>query len=321
MTSTGLASGLSEGTSTMSATLDGVAGSTVLDGDPRSPRNDHGHSRQPTVSKGETESFMAMGMYSDDSTVDLTSQVTWASSKPSVATISNDSGTQGVATAVDNGTSTISASLNGITRSTTMTVSTSDLNPVAVRDNGQAGYYQYGIWNVAAGGLNGTYSSADPATSSSASARWLLKVPQALTTYGRRGRVGPRTRQMRPSRSTTDSPIWVQPLRISKPLPPAANTAESRGHARYIHRVQWKDHGGPECKWGERKHRSRRHPTRLEHGHAGIGHGCPAPATTQATGSSIMSASDPMTDMRSTTQSSLPGQPDPKAQVTISATK
>ena len=131
----------------------------------------------PTVPKGQTESFMAMGMYSDNSTVDLTSQVTWASSNTSVATISNDSGTQGLATAVDDGTSTISASLDGMTGSTVLTVTTADLNPVAVRDNGQAGYYQYGIWTVAAGGFDGTHASADPATSSSASARWLLNVP------------------------------------------------------------------------------------------------------------------------------------------------
>jgi hypothetical protein len=130
-----------------------------------------------TVAKGQTVSFMAMGMYSDNSTVDLTSQVTWTSSDTSVATISNDPGTQGLATAVSDGKSTISATFGGVTGSTGLTVATPDLNPAAVRDNGQAGYYQYGTWTVGVAGFNGTSSSADPATSPSASARWLLNVP------------------------------------------------------------------------------------------------------------------------------------------------
>ena len=175
--SDGLASGLAAGTTTVSATLGDVIGSTVLTVTPAVLEMIMVTPDNPAVLKGATESFMAMGMYSDNSTVDLTSQVTWGSSDTSVATISNDSGTQGLATAVGDGTSSISASLDGISGSTTITVSTADLNPVAVRDNGQAGYYQYGIWTIAAGGLNGTHSSADPATSSTATARWLLNVP------------------------------------------------------------------------------------------------------------------------------------------------
>ena len=43
----------------------------------------------PTVAKGLTEQFTATGTYSDDTTADLTSQVTWASATPSVATITS----------------------------------------------------------------------------------------------------------------------------------------------------------------------------------------------------------------------------------------
>ena len=42
----------------------------------------------PSVAKGLTEQFTATGTYSDGSTANLTSQVTWASATPSVATIS-----------------------------------------------------------------------------------------------------------------------------------------------------------------------------------------------------------------------------------------
>ena len=42
----------------------------------------------PSLTQGQTEQFMAMGMYSDNSSQDLTTQVTWVSSNTAVATIS-----------------------------------------------------------------------------------------------------------------------------------------------------------------------------------------------------------------------------------------
>ena len=53
-----------------------------------------------TLPAGLSRQVTATGNYSDGSMQDLTTQVTWASSAPAVATISNSSGSQGVATAV-----------------------------------------------------------------------------------------------------------------------------------------------------------------------------------------------------------------------------
>jgi hypothetical protein len=131
----------------------------------------------PSVPKGQTEQFMAMGMYSDNSTKDLTDQVTWASSDASIATISNASGSQGLATAVEIGTSTISATFDGMTGSTHLNVTAQELNPIAARDNSQAGYYQYGVWTMTKGGFDGSYAVADPTKSGSAIAHWLVNVP------------------------------------------------------------------------------------------------------------------------------------------------
>ncbi len=64
----------------------------------------------PTVASigvGQTEQFSATGHYSDLSTADLTDAVTWSAS--SGATISNASGSQGLATATGTGVSTITA--------------------------------------------------------------------------------------------------------------------------------------------------------------------------------------------------------------------
>src|SRR5207249_12326751 len=54
----------------------------------------------PSVANGTTRQFTATGTYSDFTTQDLTTQVTWSSSSPAVATISNAGGTQGLATSV-----------------------------------------------------------------------------------------------------------------------------------------------------------------------------------------------------------------------------
>jgi plastocyanin len=73
----------------------------------------------PTVGVGSTQAFTATGTFSDNSTQNITSQVTWASATTSVATITST----GVATGVAPGTSVITASLNGVTGMTHLTVS------------------------------------------------------------------------------------------------------------------------------------------------------------------------------------------------------
>jgi len=69
----------------------------------------------PSINQGATQQFTATGTYSDSSTQDITTSVTWNSSLPAAATISNASGMQGLATGVSLGTTNISATLGGIT--------------------------------------------------------------------------------------------------------------------------------------------------------------------------------------------------------------
>lgn len=84
----------------------------------------------PRIALGSTEQFMAMGTLSDGTTQDVTSQVTWASANSSVATISNTSGSNGLATGVAAGTSIITATLDGVTSSTTLTVGGTPTSPL-----------------------------------------------------------------------------------------------------------------------------------------------------------------------------------------------
>ena len=76
----------------------------------------------PSIAISTSEQFIATGTYSDNSTQNLTSQVTWASSSSSVATISKTAPTMGLASAVSAGTTTISATLGSVSGNTLLTV-------------------------------------------------------------------------------------------------------------------------------------------------------------------------------------------------------
>jgi uncharacterized protein YjdB len=72
----------------------------------------------PTVASGATQQFTATGAYSDGTQRFLTDSVTWTSSNPSVAAI----GQNGLATATGSGSTTITATLNDVAATTSLTV-------------------------------------------------------------------------------------------------------------------------------------------------------------------------------------------------------
>ena len=73
----------------------------------------------PTIEAGTDRQFGAIGTYSDATTADITASVTWTSASPAVATIG---ATTGLAHGVAAGTSGISATLELVSGSTTLTV-------------------------------------------------------------------------------------------------------------------------------------------------------------------------------------------------------
>ena len=119
--SKGKATSKAAGTTTITAKSGRISGSTSPDGHgcpcfyPCNPTN-------PSIILGTTEQFTAIGIYSDNSTKDITTSVTWSSSAESVATISNAAGSNGKATSVAAGTTTITATSGNISGSTTLTV-------------------------------------------------------------------------------------------------------------------------------------------------------------------------------------------------------
>jgi hypothetical protein len=77
---------------------------------------------QSSVAVGSAQQFTANGTYNDGSTNNVTASATWSSSNTSVASISNTSGSQGLATGVSVGPTTITASVNAVKGSTSLAV-------------------------------------------------------------------------------------------------------------------------------------------------------------------------------------------------------
>jgi hypothetical protein len=120
--STGLATGRQFGTVTITAALGAVNSSTSLTvnrnplvGIVITPVN-------PTSSVGQTQQFTATGHYSDGTTQDLTKTAHWSSSSSGVATINNGISGGGLATGKGAGSTTITATFQGVSDSTTLTV-------------------------------------------------------------------------------------------------------------------------------------------------------------------------------------------------------
>ena len=98
-------------------------------GDAASPGIGSGNTTNPFVVLGSTQQFTATGIYSDRSTQNLTSTVTWSSSAPNVAAVNS----AGLATGVAAGPTTIKAISGGITsNNATLTVTASALVSIAV---------------------------------------------------------------------------------------------------------------------------------------------------------------------------------------------
>src|SRR5208282_228069 len=139
----GLATGVSTGTSTITATATSstMSGSTALAVTSAAPtlQSISVTAANSSVQQGSVLQFTATGTYSDSSTQNLTGSVTWSSSNTNIATISNTTGSLGLASGETvGGPVTITATLGGISGSTSLTVIASDIRAIYANysDNG-----------------------------------------------------------------------------------------------------------------------------------------------------------------------------------------
>jgi Big-like domain-containing protein len=131
-TGPGRAQAVGKGTTTISATLGSVSGTLTLDVTTPSLQSIVVGPSSVTIAPLTAQPFTAIGTFSDSSTQNITQDVVWSSSDTAFATISNASGSVGVATAVAVGSPTISATLGAVSGSAPLNVSSSTLTSIAV---------------------------------------------------------------------------------------------------------------------------------------------------------------------------------------------
>jgi trimeric autotransporter adhesin len=125
-----------------------------------------------TIESGLKEKLTAKAQYSDGSVVEVTAQVVWSSTNPSVAAVSNAKGTEGLVSALKAGNVTVKAALGSNAGSAAVTVKQPELIELTIgphnvsRKAGQ--YVQY--WAIAVYSNKQTQNVTKQATWSTSSA-------------------------------------------------------------------------------------------------------------------------------------------------------
>ncbi|HEX6493871.1 MAG TPA: Ig-like domain-containing protein [Acidobacteriaceae bacterium] len=118
----GLATSTATGSATITATSGSVSGTADLTVTPAVLISIAITPVAPSIALGQSQGFIATGTYSDQSTKDITTNVTWSTSNAPVAIISNTIGSNGLATSAGQGTATIEATMGSVAAATTLTV-------------------------------------------------------------------------------------------------------------------------------------------------------------------------------------------------------
>jgi hypothetical protein len=189
-TTGGLASGVGGGSVTITATSGSIVNTTVVNltvtginsvaVTPANPTVYFGdaNTSNPVGSANNTLQFAATANYADSTSAVVTTAATWAASTatPTVATISNVTGSQGLATILTTGASTISATYAGVTGSTTLTVSPALLESIALTPTSVS----LGLLGTQQFAATGTYS--DGTTQDvTASVTWTSATPTSVS--------------------------------------------------------------------------------------------------------------------------------------------
>lgn len=114
----GLVTAVAAGTTIITATEGKISGKTTVTVTPLTLSSISVSHASRSLPAGVTQQFRATGIYSEKTINDLTVQVTWSSSNPSVATVNE----KGLVTTIAAGTTKITATSGPISGSTTLTV-------------------------------------------------------------------------------------------------------------------------------------------------------------------------------------------------------
>ena len=132
VSSGGVVTGAGLGSATIAATQAGVSASTTvtvtaatLTAITITPPNS-------AIANATSKQLIATGNFSDGTTQNLTAFVTWTSSNPSVAAVSNAAGSQGLVTGSGVGRARITATYGGVSGSTLMLVTSATLTGITI---------------------------------------------------------------------------------------------------------------------------------------------------------------------------------------------
>jgi cysteine synthase len=120
------------GTTTITAAFGGTSASTTLTVASKKVTTIQVTPTTPTAHLGINQSFVATAVYDDSSTSTVTGSATWTSSDNTVATVGTAGGSAGVATPIKAGKPTVTATYQGVSGSTTLTVSGAVLSSIAI---------------------------------------------------------------------------------------------------------------------------------------------------------------------------------------------
>jgi 6-phosphogluconolactonase (cycloisomerase 2 family)/uncharacterized protein YjdB len=182
--SRGLVTGTGVGNATITATLDGVSGSTGVTTTPPILTSIDIAPPNFSLAKGTSLQLTAIGNFSDGSAEDLTTSVTWTSSAPAIAVVSNAAGNQGLVTGTLVGSATVTAMQAGVSGSTTAMVTPAILTSIVVTPA------TVSIALGTTGQLTATGIFSDGTTEDlTASASW-ISTSDAIATVGNTGNPG-----------------------------------------------------------------------------------------------------------------------------------
>ena len=177
---TGLATGVLSGTTVITANFGGKTSTSLLAVTTANLFSVIVSPATTTVPVNGTQQYQATATYTDATTRDVTSTVTWASGSTSVATIAST----GVARGASSGTASITASLNGKTGTATLNVTPASLVSVSVTPATATVQLGQGASLV----VKGTYSDGSVVDLSS-TALWTSSAPAVATVIANTGAV------------------------------------------------------------------------------------------------------------------------------------
>jgi uncharacterized protein YjdB len=160
--SSGLAAGVFQGTATVQAATGSVSSSTTLSVGAPALVSIAVTPATATIALGAGLQFQATGTYSDGTTQNVTSLISWSSGTPGVATVTS----AGLATGVSQGTVVLSAAFESVTASVSLTVTPPSLVSITVVPNA-ASLSAGGIQQLSATGIYTDGSTQNLTASSS----------------------------------------------------------------------------------------------------------------------------------------------------------